>query len=87
MMFDLILSIIGMILAVPVGYLIAYMSNDELVAGRKWFEILIIISFIGAIGFYLWDYVSIALTFLFILIVSFISLIKSKDKIWTKRRI
>ena len=75
----MIIEIIILILAVPVGYLIAWMARDELENGKKWFRILIIISVIGAIGFWLYGRRAEALTSGFIVIVSLISLLKSKS--------
>ncbi|MBS3091039.1 hypothetical protein J4217_01150 [Candidatus Pacearchaeota archaeon] len=86
MVFNWLFNIIFLVLAIPIGYLIAYWCKDELVDGRKWFRILIIVSIIGALGFYLFGFSYISLTFGFILIVSLISLIKSNDKGLIKRR-
>ncbi len=74
----MIFEIIILLLAIPVGYLIAWLSYDELAAGRKWFRILIITSILAGIWFYLIGMKHIAFTSGFILIVSLISLIKSK---------
>ena len=76
-----------LILAVPLGFLLAKLTGDELVAGRKWFMAIFVVSVIAGIGFYVYGLSYIGWTFGFIAIVSFISLKKSKDKNWTKRRI
>lgn len=84
------LTIIILALAIPAGYLIAWLARDELVDGRKWFKILILISAFLFGFFLLGEQRYVAWTGLFILVVSFISLIKSFDKKWTgktKKRI
>ncbi len=80
----MIIEISLLILAVPVGFLIAWMTGDELVAGRKWFMVLLVISIVAGIGFCVFGYGYVGWTFGFIAVVSFISLMKSKDKSWTK---
>ena len=83
----MILEIITLLLAIPAGYLIAWLANDELVMGRKWFIALIVLSIVTGIVFYFLDKVYVTLTNSFIIIVTFISLIKSYDKKWIIRKI
>ncbi|MEM4271735.1 MAG: hypothetical protein QXD13_01450 [Candidatus Pacearchaeota archaeon] len=83
----MIFEILILILAIPTGYLIAWLCRDELVQGRKWFDALIILGLIFTIGSYVFGKGIIALTCIFIAIVAFISRIKSKDKNWTKKRV
>ena len=73
-----------LILAVPLGFLLAWAARDELVSGRKWFMVLLVISIVAGIGFYVFGLGHIGWTFGFIAVVSFISLKKSRDKSWTK---
>ena len=80
----MIMSVILLIFAIPVGYLIAWMARDELVQGRSWFRVLIILSLLSGLWFYLADYIHISLTSFFITIVSLISFVKSSDKKWTR---
>lgn len=82
----MIIEIIVLLLSVPVGYLIAYLANDELVKGRKWFRILMILSVIVGGWFALQRNYTIVLTAGFVLIVTFISYWKSYDGVWTRRR-
>lgn len=72
---------------IPAGFLIAWLARDELVDGQKWFKILIILSFILGIWLYLTGFYAGAWTSGFIVIVSLISLVKSRDKKWTKSKI
>jgi len=78
--------IVFLIVSVAAGYLIAWLSRDELVIGRKWFQGLVIASFIIGVGSFLFGYRSEMLVCLFILIVSWISYLKSKNKKWTKAK-
>lgn len=72
-----ILSLIVLLLAIPIGYWIAWLAKDELVQGRKWFWVLIVASFITAGVFFYLRQNYIVLTAAFIAIVSGISLMKS----------
>lgn len=81
----MIFEITILILAVPVGCLIAWMARDELITGRKWFKAVIVISFLAGVWFFLTKIFYITLTSFFIIIVAFISLIKSYDKKFVKR--
>ncbi len=76
-----------LLLAVPVGFLIAWLGRDELIQGRKYFRILIIVSILGSIFSFIYLERFYLYSFLFVLIVSLISLIKSEDKKWTKKRV
>lgn len=71
----------------PAGYLLAWLAKDELVAGRKWFLSLAIVSLISAItvsfiGFYF--KVPAILSLFFIIIISFLAVWKSYDKKFVK---
>ena len=83
----MILEVLILILAIPTGFLIAWMAKDELIDGQKWFRALIILGLLGGMLFYFYGLGYIALTCLFIAIVAFISLMKSRDKRWTKKRV
>jgi len=83
----MIIELILVLLALPVGYLIAWMARDELVMGRKWFYLIFIVSILLAFWLYYNQYGYITLTLIFIAIVSFISIVKSRDKKWTSRKI
>jgi len=76
--------LIFLVVSVAAGYLIAWLSRDELIVGRKWFQGLVIASFVLGLGFLLFGYYSGSWLCLFILVVSWISYVKSKDKKWTK---
>jgi len=84
---NILLEIIAVLLAIPVGYLIAYMASDELIQGRIWFRTLLTIGAILAVWFYLARIYYLSLTCVFIFIISFITYTKGFDEKWTKKRI
>ena len=86
MLFDKIILAVILILAVPIGYLLAWITGDELKSGRKWFKVILIMSIIMFGWFALTGDMIIALTMIFIFIATFISYLKSFDKKWTKIR-
>lgn len=83
----MVLNILILVLAIPIGLLIAKMARDELVQGKPWFRILIIASIIAGIWFYLTGQTYITWTAGFAFVVALISLIKAEDKKWVRRRI
>lgn len=76
----MILEILILVLAVPIGILIAKLAEDELAAGKKYFRILIIVSLLGGIWFLFTRQEVLAWTAWFIFIVSFISYSKGTGK-------
>jgi hypothetical protein len=80
----MILKIFILLLAIPTGFLIAWLSRDELVSGRKYFRILMIVSILGTIWFWLSGMSYISWTLAFVFVVGLVSLIKSEDKKWIK---
>jgi len=73
----MIIEIILLILGIPVGLLIAWMCKDELKQGFRWFRMLVILSLVLALFFWIYGIGYIALTCAFIAIVSLISVIKA----------
>jgi uncharacterized membrane protein len=80
----MLLEIAVLALGIPVGFLIAWMARDELVAGREWFRVLIILGIILGIWFWLTGFYPGAWTAGFIVIVSTIGFVKGRDERWTK---
>ena len=74
-----------LVVSVFAGYIITWLSRDELIVGRKWFQGLVIASFVLGLLFLLFAYYAESWVCLFILIISWISYLKSKDKNWTKK--
>ena len=81
-----VLTLIVLVLAVPVGFLVSWFARDELVPGRVWLRMLVIVSVASVLWFWLTKSPAEALTSLFILIVSSVGLVKSKDHSWTRKR-
>lgn len=81
---EVILSVVGVILAFPAGLVMARLTRDELVKGRKFFEMLIIAAlFTLFASFFIEDRrltFALMLTMVFTIIVSLISLYKSFDR-------
>jgi len=82
---NVIYFILFLIASVFAGYLIAWLSRDELIIGRKWFQILVIGSFVAGLGFFIFGYPIEMFICAFILIISWISYMKSRDKKWIKK--
>ncbi len=76
-------NLLFLLLAIPIGYLIAWLARDELIAGKKFFKALIGAAAILIVIFSFFGNLYIVLTLIFISVVSFVSLKKSYDKIWT----
>ena len=73
----MIFEILIMLTAIPIGYLIVKAANDELKFGKPWFRILIVVSILGGIWFWLTNQREIAWTSAYIFIVSLISFVRS----------
>ena len=73
----MVIEIILLLLAVPVGLLISWMAKDELKSGRKWFGRIFVVSIALSGLFFVYNISYISLTCIFIAIVSLISLIRS----------
>ena len=79
-------EILIILLGLPVGYLIAYLCKDELVDGRIWFKLIIVLSFVFGIVYYAKGEVYITWTLAFVSLVCLVSIYKSYEKKWTKVR-
>jgi len=66
----LIIGIAVLILGFPVGNILAKETREELNGGRKWFFLLICVSFIGAILSLIFGQDALLFIFLFIAIVT-----------------
>ena len=74
----MITELFVLVLAIPTGFILAWLTKEELADGRKWFRILLFVSLALAGVFFAYDVTYGALTCVFIAIVSLISLIKSQ---------
>ncbi|MBS3066082.1 hypothetical protein J4229_03500 [Candidatus Pacearchaeota archaeon] len=76
----MITEIILLALAIPTGLILAWLADDELKDGKKWFVALFYVSLALALFFLFYGKGYIVLTFVFIAIVSFISAIKATKR-------
>ena len=83
---EMLIAIV-ILLGIPIGYLVAWLCRDELVEGRNWFKVIIFVAILIGIVMAIIGEDVILWTMLFITIVTFVSLLKSRDRKWTKRRI
>ncbi len=79
---ELLITIL-LILALPIGYLLAYLTRDELVKGRKYFKLIILMSSVLAVIFLFFNSI-VSLGLIFMSLVTLISLAKSYDKRFVK---
>ena len=73
----MILEILVLILAFPVGIALTHFTKEELKDGKKYFKVIIFVSLISSIFFYFNNKIHLTLTSLFILIVTSISKYKT----------
>lgn len=83
----MLFEILVWVLAVPVGYLIAWLCRDELLAGRKWFKVLVVFGTVFGTGACLFGFWEIGWSLGFAAVVSFVSYLKSFDKKWTRKKV
>ncbi|MAG38069.1 hypothetical protein CMI45_01630 [Candidatus Pacearchaeota archaeon] len=74
------INLLLLLFAFPVGYLIAWLSRDELVAYKKYFRILIILGILGGIGFQIYGFVAVSLTMWFVAIIGLVSFLLAGNK-------
>jgi len=80
-------EILVIFVAIPLGYWVAYLARDELVIGRKWFLLVMIVSAIMAVMSFVFRDTVIGFSSLFILLFTYISYWKSFDKKFTGKPI
>jgi hypothetical protein len=82
---QIILMFIILVTSIPAGYLLAWLCRDELVNGRKYFQVIGWLCVILAwILIFFWNNLPFVGALVYIGIVACISLIKSRDKKWVK---
>lgn len=74
----IVIGIAVLLLGIPIGNILAKNTREELKGGRKWFNLLILISLIGAIISIIIGEDSLLFAFLFIAIVTSRSLGKRR---------
>ena len=74
--FGIFIGILALVLAFPIGFLLAKSTKEELKQGQKWFKLIIIFSFLGSIISLILKNDILFFSFLFIIIVTSRSLRK-----------
>jgi len=82
----MLIEILVLLLSIPIGFLIAWLAKDELLKGQKWFRVVLIASVLVGIWFAITGFPYITWTAGFISVVVLISLIRARDRKWTKIR-
>ncbi|MFW6233112.1 MAG: hypothetical protein ACOC3Z_00445 [Nanoarchaeota archaeon] len=72
----LLIGIIILIIGFPIGNYLAKITKEELKSGQKWFRLIILVCFIGAISSLIFRNDVLLFSFLFIIIVTSRSLRK-----------
>ncbi len=80
-------EIISLLIAFPLGYWVSYLARDELIVGRKWFLLIMGVSVIASIVFFILKDDVIGFSALFILVFTGISYQRSFDKKLTENPI
>ncbi|MBU2104665.1 MAG: hypothetical protein KKF67_02740 [Nanoarchaeota archaeon] len=73
---QILTGICVLVLGIPLGNFLAKMTKEELKSGQRWFKLIIIFSFIGAIIFLILREDTLLFTMLFIAVVTSRSLKK-----------
>jgi FtsH-binding integral membrane protein len=68
--YSILLSIGILVLGIPIGKLLAKMTKEELSSGKKWFMVLIMVSFVGVIISLIIKNDPLMFTFLFMIVVT-----------------
>jgi len=76
----ILIGIAVLAFGIPIGNILAKNTREELKDGRKWFVLLILLSFIGAVIALIFGEDSLLFTFLFIAIVTSRSLGNRRTK-------
>jgi len=80
----IMLHLIILITAVPVGWFLAKLSKEELVPGKRWFKVIIYsLIIIGLVFFLSYRDMPILLALAYMAIITYMSVYKSKDKKFT----
>jgi len=66
----IIIGVLFLIIGIPLGSYLAKMTNEELKSGKKWFKLILIICFIGALISLIIKNDVLLFSFLFIAIVT-----------------
>jgi len=86
MLIKILLNILVMLTSIPAGYFLAWLCKDELVDGRKWFKIILICFFVTLVLLLIFfRNLNAILSVSYMIIVTFIALLKGRDKKFLRR--
>lgn len=68
--FNVLVVVIVLLMGIPIGKFLAYLTKDEKEGGQIWFKILICVSMVGAVLSLIFRQDIFLVTFLFIAIVT-----------------
>ena len=71
-----IFIVLILLTAIPAGFLLAWLTKEELKDGKKWFKLIIAVSLAGSIAFLFLKNEIVTLTLVYMAIVSYISMRK-----------
>jgi hypothetical protein len=81
----LLLYVLMMVTAWPVGWALAWLTREELVSGKKWFKMIIYaLVIVLAIVLLVWRDVPMSLALIYMILVTAVSLYKGNDKKFVK---
>ena len=73
----LVIGVVFLLLAWPIGYFLAKMTKEELKQGKKWFKLIILLSLVGALVSLFYRDDAFLFSFLFMALVTGMSLKKN----------
>lgn len=83
-MIKVLLDIVLLLTAIPVGYFLAWLCKDEIIY-RKWMNlILYCLIIVGIVYSLIYFDINIILAFIYMIIITLVSIYKSKDKKFLK---
>lgn len=79
MVVEILVYFLILLSAIPVGFFLAWLCDDEVIYGKKWFRIIAIILILLIIGLFLFYYnLPVILSLIYLLIITLIGLYYSK---------
>lgn len=83
----MIVTILLVLSALPLGYLLAWLAREELVIGRRWFQRLVLVSLVFGGGLWAYGIREGFTLWMFLAILAFVAYHQSYDRRWTKSKI
>lgn len=75
-----ILYLLAMATAIPVGLFLAWLCDDEIVDGQKWFRIILyFLVLVGIVFLFVYQNIPMLLSLVYMIIVTCVSIFKGRD--------